>query len=71
MEPSGIETVRLEMSVSMLTRLLSAGCLKAADVRCLDGASMHCLRRSCLKSCVRRGFGACCVDCCQCGPSSD
>ena len=63
--PQGVETVRLEISVSILTRLLSAGHLKAADLRCLDCASMNCLRRSCLKSCVWRDFGASCG---VCGP---
>ena len=54
---SGRDAVRLEISAVILTRLLAQGHLRAADLRCLDCDSMHCLRRSCLQSCVWREVG--------------
>lgn len=57
MHASTPETVRLEISASVLTRLLTGGHLKMADLRCLDCASMHCLCRSCLKNCNWRASG--------------
>jgi hypothetical protein len=53
----GCDAVRLEISAAILTRLLAQGHLRAADLRCLDCDSMHCLRRSCLQSCVWRETG--------------
>lgn len=52
-------TIRVEISVAIMTRLLADGHLRATDLRCLDCASMHCLRRSCLRSCVWATSGRC------------
>lgn len=67
MQPSGDENIRLEISASILTRLLAQGHLKASELRCLDCESMHCLRRSCLQSCVWRGPGCEKPGQCPCG----
>jgi len=53
MHQPGRESICVEMSVATLTRLLAEGHVGAAELRCLDGASRHCLRRLCLKSCIR------------------
>ncbi len=49
----GRESICVEMSAATLTRLLADGHVGAAELRCLDGASRHCLRRLCLRSCIR------------------
>jgi hypothetical protein len=49
----GCESICIEISAATLKRLLADGHVGAAELRCLDGASRHCLRRLCLKSCVR------------------
>lgn len=49
----GRESICVEMSVATLTRLLADGHVGAVELRCLDGASRHCLRRLCLRSCTR------------------
>lgn len=46
------KTVRVEVSDQLLKRLLRAGQVCAADFRCLDGESKHCLWRLCLESCA-------------------
>jgi hypothetical protein len=47
------DAVRLEIPAHVLMRLLAEGHLGAADLRCLDCTSRACLRRLCLRSCVR------------------
>ena len=49
----GRESICIEISAATLKRLLADGHVGAAELRCLDGASRHCLRRLCLKSCIR------------------
>jgi hypothetical protein len=47
--------VRLEISAKKLLSLLDAGALCAADLRCLDCESKHCVREICLRNCLRSG----------------
>ena len=61
MDRPGNESLRIELSAATLTRLLAAGHLGAAELRCLDCASKACLRRLCLASCVRPFSG--CAGC--------
>jgi len=46
--------MRVEVTEEMLTRLLAAGQVCAADFRCLDCTSKQCLWRLCLESCTNR-----------------
>jgi hypothetical protein len=52
MAKAGKETVRIEISEKTLIRLLRAGQVCAADLRCLDCKSKQCLWRLCLRSCA-------------------
>jgi hypothetical protein len=62
--------MRLELSVRTLLRLMTTGQLRAADIRCLDGESKHCLWRILLMSSARtinagtRCNGRC-AECCR------
>ncbi len=64
---------RLELSAQTLLRLLASGQLCAADFRCLDCESKHCLRRLVLMSCAKTiNPGSGCNGCCaECGKSED
>lgn len=46
------ETVRIEIAEKTLVRLLRAGQVCAADLRCLDCKSKQCFWRLCLRSCA-------------------
>jgi hypothetical protein len=45
-------SVRLELPANTLARLISGGALCAADFRCLDCASKHCVRRLLMHVCA-------------------
>ncbi len=45
--------VRVEVAEETLCRLLRAGQLCAAELRCLDCESKQCLWRLCLESCLK------------------
>lgn len=45
--------IRVELDVDTLFRLLSDRQLTAAELRCLDCESKHCVRKLCLMSCAR------------------
>ena len=47
------KSVRVEVTEEIMVRLLTAGQVCAADLRCLDCESKQCLRRLCLESCVK------------------
>jgi hypothetical protein len=61
--------LRLEFSAETLLRLLANGQLSAADLRCLDCESKHCLWRLLLMSCAKTiNPGTACNGCCaECG----
>lgn len=42
--------IKLEIDTETLRRLLDSGQLCAADIRCLDCASKHCVWKLCLQS---------------------
>jgi hypothetical protein len=48
-------TLKVELPVAVLLRLLSGGHLGAAEMQCLDMPSRVRLRRLCLDSCKDRG----------------
>jgi hypothetical protein len=52
MAKAGKETIRIEIAEKTLVRLLRAGQVCAADLRCLDCKSKQCLWRLCLRSCA-------------------
>ena len=54
MAKAGKETVRVEIAEKTLVRLLRAGQVCAADLRCLDCKSKQCLWRLCLRSCAEK-----------------
>jgi hypothetical protein len=51
---TGKETIRVEIAEKTLVRLLRAGQVCAADLRCLDCKSKQCLWRLCLRSCAEK-----------------
>lgn len=65
--------VRVEIAEKTLIRLLSAGQICVADMRCLDCESKKCLWRLCLKSCAKclssgtRPPSGANLFCCACG----
>lgn len=52
MATAGEKWVRVEVAPETLHRLLAAGQLCAADLRCLDCESKQCIWRLCLMNCV-------------------
>lgn len=52
MAKTGNGFIRIEITEKTLIRLLRAGQVCAADLRCLDCTSKQCLWRLCLKSCA-------------------
>ena len=68
--------VRVEIAEETLARLLTAGQVCAAELRCLDCQSKQCLWRICLESCARslgkdfKNSTACKQICCVCGNGS-
>lgn len=52
MAKAGKGTIRIEIAETTLNRLLRAGQVCAADLRCLDCKSKQCLWRLCLRSCA-------------------
>ena len=61
--------LRLELSAETLLRLLASEELCAADLRCLDCETKHCLWRLLLMSCAKTiNTGTACNGCCaECG----
>ena len=56
--------MRLELSPQTLQRLLSSGQLCAADFRCLDCATKHCVWRLMARHCAHSlGCEGCCAKC--------
>lgn len=56
--------MRLELSSQILQRLLTSGQLCAADFRCLDCATKHCVWRLMARHCAHSlGCDGCCVKC--------
>ena len=66
--PIGEDCLRLEIGAETLLRLMASGQLCAADFRCLDCESKHCVWRLLLMSCKKTlhtdsGCGGRCSEC--------
>ncbi len=63
-EFSDDDSIRLEISEQTLQRLLSSGQLSAADFRCLDCTTKHCVWQLMARLCAQRmGCEGCCAQC--------
>jgi len=71
--PIGEHCLRLEIGAETLLRLMASGQLCAADFRCLDCESKHCVWRLLLMSCKKtlHTDSGCGGRCSECGGSGD